>query len=112
MTVAFATQEAAKAGDQPRHLTQGWRDGRGFGAVGDDPGGRSFLGIEHHVTRPIRAVPTLGHEVEDAPGDDQVNHQSPLQPLQGAQLQGFDPAAGFPNLEEHFDIPLRMPLYD
>ena len=65
IAVAVAPEKPAKAGDQPHHLTQGWRDCRGFGAVDDDPGGLPFLGIEHHVTRQIRAVPTLGHEVEE-----------------------------------------------
>ncbi len=31
-----------------------------------------------------------GDQMQDAPGDDQVNHQSALQPLQGPQLQRLD----------------------
>ncbi len=54
MIVVFAPEKAPKAGDQPRHRPQGRRDCRWFGAVGDDPGGLPFLGIEHHVTGQIR----------------------------------------------------------
>ena len=43
--------------------------------------------------------------MQDAPGDDQVQDQSALQPLQGAQLQRLDPAARFPNPEKNFHQP-------
>ena len=82
VTVMVAPEKPAKAGDQPHHLTQGGWSFRRFGAVPDDPGGLPFLGIEHHVARQIRAVPAPGHQVQDAPGDDEVNDQGPLQPLQ------------------------------
>ena len=112
MTVVFAPEKAAEVGDQAHPLTQGWGRFRRRAAMGHDPGRRPFLGIEHHVTRQVRAVPAPGHQVQGAPGDGQVNHQGSFQPLQRLQLQRLDPAACFPNLEKNFDIPLRMPLYD
>ena len=39
MTIVFAPEKAPKAGDQPYHLTQGWRCFWRFSAMGDDPGG-------------------------------------------------------------------------
>ena len=105
MTVVFAPQKAPKAGDQPYHLAQGGRGFRRLGPVGDDPGRLPFLGIEHHVTGQMRAVPAPRDQVQDAPGDDQVQDQSPFQPLQGAQLQRFHPAARFPNAEKNFHQP-------
>ena len=101
MTVVFAAEKATKASDQTDHLTQrGWCFRR-LGAMGHDPGGLPFLGIEHHVTRQIGAVPPPGDQVQDAPSDDQINHQGPLQPLQGTQLQRLDLAARFPNAEKN-----------
>ena len=105
MTVLFAPEKPAEAGDQPHPLSQGWRCCRRWVTVGHDPGGLPFLGIEPHVARQIRAVPAPGHQVQDAPGDDEVNDQGPLQPLQGGQLQGLDLAARFPNSEENFHEP-------
>ncbi len=40
----------------------------------DDPGGLPFLGIEHHVTGQIWAIPAPSDQVQDPPGHDQVNH--------------------------------------
>ena len=106
MTVVFAPQKATKAGDQPHHLAQRWRGFGRLGAMGHDPGRLPFFGIEYHVTGQMRAVPALRDQMQDVSGDDQVNDQDPLQPLQGAQLQRFHPAARFPNPEKNFpDFP-------
>ena len=100
MAVVFAAEKAPEAGDQPHHLAQRWRGFGRWGAMGHDPGGLPFLGIEQHVTGQIRAIPAPRDQVQDAPGDDQVKDQGPFQPRQGAQLQRFHPAARFPNAEK------------
>jgi len=62
---------------------------RAVGGVGDDPRGLPLLGIEHDLTGQVRALPAPGHQMQDAPCNDQVNHQRPFQPFQGTQLQRF-----------------------
>ena len=43
--------------------------------------------------------------MQDAPSNDQVNHQSTFEPLQRAQLQGFDLIPRFQDMEKDFDQP-------
>ena len=105
MTVVFAPQEAPEIGDQPHHLAQRRWGFRVFNPVCDDPDGLPFLGIEHHIAGQIWAISAPGDPVQYPLGHDQVNHQGPFQPFQGAQLQRLNPAARFPNSKENFDQP-------
>ena len=81
-----------------------------FRAVwGDGPrstGGRPFLGIAYHVTGQLRAVAAPRDQVQDAPGDDQINHQRPFQALKSPQWQRLDPAARFPDSEKNLNQPV------
>ena len=99
MTVVFAPEKAAEAGDQAHHLTQGW---------GVSGGGQRWATIQaacHSSGSNTTSHGKFGQSrpqvtVQGAPGDGQVNHQGPFQPLQRPQLQRLDPAAYFPNPEK------------
>ncbi len=43
--------------------------------------------------------------MQDAPSDDQVDHQGAFEPLQGTQLQGFHSTPRFQDAEENFHEP-------
>jgi hypothetical protein len=57
VTIVFTAEKPTEARDQAHHRIQGWWGLGRWTAVGDDPGGLPLLGIEHHVTRQIRAIP-------------------------------------------------------
>lgn len=54
-----------------------------------------FLAVKHRVTRQVRAFLAKRHQMEDAPGEDEVDHQQPLQPFHAGQLPGFNAATTF-----------------
>ena len=61
MTVVFAPEKAAEAGDQAHHLTQGWGRFRRRAAMGHDPGRLPFPRDRTPRHTAVRAVPAPGH---------------------------------------------------
>ena len=76
---ALTAEEAAETGDEPDHLTQWGRGLRGLCTVGNDPGRLPFFRVKDHLAGEVWAFPAPGDEVEDAPGDDQIDHQGVCQ---------------------------------
>ena len=108
----LAAQVTAQAGDPSEHDGQRWGLERGRRVVDGDVDGLPFGGVQHGVTEQLGGGPPQHGQILNPPGDDQAQGQGGFQALQGAELQGFHPAAGFQDSEKNLDIPLRIPLYD
>src|SRR5512147_2286654 len=59
----------------------------------------------------LRTLPAERDQRKDAPADNEVKRERPLQTLAGPELQGLDPAARFQNPEEHLrEPPTPIPI--
>lgn len=110
--IVLAPQPAAKAGHDTDNGAQVRRCRGRWGVVVHHPGGLPFFDREDHFAAPVGMFPPDRHQHQDAPGDDQIQYQDPLQPFHGAKLQGFDLAAGFEDAEIDFDPPAPAVPFD
>ena len=96
--IAPAGQEAAQLGKPVDRLAQGgWRLRRRGCPMDGAIQGLPFLQCQQRRTRHIRHRPAQHGRIENPPGNDAIQGQTPLQPRGGRQLAGFDATATFQN---------------
>ena len=64
---------------------------------------------EHQLRFAVGDLPAEQRHHHDAPGDDGVDRDRPLQPLSGAEQQEFDAATGLQDAEEVLEVTEKTP---
>jgi hypothetical protein len=77
----------------------------GQGLLGQDVGRLPLLGLQQQGGTEVGDGAPQAHEPRNAPAHHQEQHQGPLQPLHGAQLQRLNTAAFLEHQEQQLNLP-------